>query len=205
MADAIKVNAGDRVEVQLTDWRFLIRQTRKIEPDMIRKFKVNATKIARPVEKKIQQGITNKFAIRGMQPKVVPGRLTWGGQVAPKTTVIKADTRLRKKGKSIASVWVMSPAVAVFDYADKYGKYDGLQTKDYDYSRSKTGKRSHLRNGQGRHMIDAINKSPARKSVNPSRIVWPSGLAAVPQANAEINVLLDQVAKNINSEIQRNA
>ena len=205
MAKTIKVNAGDRVEVQLTDWRYLIRETRKIEPASIDKLVRNATKIARPVDRKIQQGITNRFAIKGMQPKTVPGRLTWGGKVAPKTTMIKVDTRLRKKGKSLASVWVMSPAVAIFDYAEKYGKYDGTKTKRYKYSRSKDGYRDHTRNGQGRHMVDAIDRSPARKSVKTSRIVWPSGLAAVPQANAEINVLLDQVAQTINAEIQRNA
>ena len=205
MARTIKVNAGDRVEVQLTDWRYLIRETRKIEPVSIDRLVRNATKIARPVDKKIQQGITNKYAIKGMQPKTVPGRLTWGGKVAPKTTMIKVDTRLRKKGKSLASVWVMSPAVAIFDYAEKYGKYDGSKTKKYKYSRSKTGERDHTRNGQGRHMIDAIDRSPARKSVKTSRIVWPSGLAAIPQANAEISVLLEQAAQKINAEIQRNA
>jgi hypothetical protein len=205
VANTIKVNAGDRVEVQLTDWRFLVRETRKIEPQTIASFQRNATKIARPVESKIRQGITNKFAIRGMQPKVVPGRLTWGGVVPPKTTMIKVDTRLRKKGKSIASVWVMSPAVAIFDYAEKYGKYDGKKTKQYKYSRSSTGYRDHTRNGQGRHMVDAIDRSPARRAVKPSRIVWPSGLAAIPQANAEMLTLVNNVAGRINAEIIRNA
>lgn len=205
MANTIKVNAGDRVEVQLTDWRFLIRETRKIEPAMIEKFQKNARRIARPVEQRIQQGITNKYAITGMQPKVIPGRMTWGGKIAPKTTMIKVDTRLRKKGKSIASVWVMSPAVAVFDVARRYGKYDGTDTKRYPYSRSKTGYRTHKRNGQGRHMVDAMDRSPARKSVTRSRIVWPSGLAAVPQANIEMLGLMNNVADRINSEIKRNA
>lgn len=205
MANTIKVNAGDRVEVQLTDWRFLIRQTRKVEPKTIESFQRNAAKIARPVESKIKQGITNKYAITGMQPKVVPGRLTWGGIVPPKSTMIKVDTRLRKKGKSIASVWVMSPAVAVFDVAHKYGKYDGTDTKRYKYSRSKDGYRTHKRNGQGRHMVDAMDRSPARKQVSRSRIVWPSGLAAVPQANAQMLALIDNVAGRINAETQRNA
>jgi hypothetical protein len=73
VAKTIKVNAGNRVEVQLTDWRYLVRETRKIEPASIETLKRNAMRIGRPVEKKIQQGITNKYAIRGMQPKVVPG------------------------------------------------------------------------------------------------------------------------------------
>jgi hypothetical protein len=205
VANTIKVNTGDRTEVLLTDWRFLIRETRKIEPAMVDNFKVNAKRIGRPVEKAVQAGITNRYAISGMQPKVIPGRLTWGGKVPPKKTELRVDTRLRKKGKSLVSVWVMSPAVAVFDVARKYGKYDGAQTEEYDYSRSPTGRRSHLRNGQGRHMVDAMDRSRARKQVNRSRVVWPSGLKAVPQANAEILKLMDSTAKNINSEIVRNA
>lgn len=205
MAKTIKVNAGDRVEVQLTDWRYLVRETRKIEPASIATLQRNAMRIGHPVEKKVQQGITNKYAIRGMQPKVIPGRLTWGAEVPAKKTELRVDTRMRKKGKSIVSIWAMSPAVAVFDVARKYGKFDGQLTEEYDYSRSKTGKRRHTRNKQGKYMVEAMDRSPARKQVNRSRIIWPSGLSAVPQANAEMNILLNQVAEKINAEIQRNA
>jgi hypothetical protein len=206
VAKTIKVNAGDRVEVQLTDWRYLVRETRKIEPALIDNFKANATRIARPVDKAIRDGIPNRIGIKGMQPRVIPGRLTWGnGEIEPKKTEIRADTRLRKKGKSIASVWVMSPAVAIFDTAHKSGRHDGKQTKEYDYSRSPTGKRTHLRNGQGSHMVDAINRSPARKAVTRSRLVYPLALKALPQANSEISALMEKTAQRINSEIQRNA
>jgi hypothetical protein len=205
VAKTIKVNAGDRVEVQLTDWRYLVRETRKIEPTSIEKLQRNAMRIGRKVETKIQQGITNKYAIKGMEQKVVPGRLTWGGQVAAKKTEIRVDTRMRKKGKSIVSIWAMSPAVAIFDTARKYGKFDGQKTKQYKYSRSKTGYRDHTRNKQGKYMVEAMDRSPARKQVNRSRIIWPFGLSAVPQANAEINILLNQAAQKINAEIQRNA
>jgi len=205
VAKTIKVNAGDRVEVQLTDWRYLIRETRKIEPKSIDKLKVNAKRIGRPVEKKIQEGITNKYAIKGMQQKVVPGRLTWGAVVPAKKTELRVDTRMRKKGKSLVSVWVMSPAVAIFDTARKYGKFDGQDTNYYEYSRAVDGFRKHRRNKQGKYMIEAMDRSPARKQVARSRVVWPSGLSAVPQANAEMNVLLNQVAEKLNAEIQRNA
>jgi hypothetical protein len=205
VAKTIKVNAGDRIEVQLTDWRFLIRETRKIEPATIDKLKRNATRIGRPVEKKIQQGISNRFAIRGMEPKVEPGRLTWGGHIAPKTTQLRVDTRMRKKGISLVSVWAMSPAVAIFDTAHNSGKFDGRQTKQYPYSRSKTGTRSHLRNGQGKHMVSAMDRSPARKQVNRSRVIWPSAESAIPQANAEMYQLIEQTAQRLNAEIQRNA
>jgi hypothetical protein len=205
VARTIKVNAGNRVEVQLTDWRFLIRETRKIEPTAIATLQRNAKRIGRPVEKKIQQGITNKYAIIGMQQKVIPGRLTWGTGVAAKKTKLRVDTRMRKKGKSIVSVWAMSPAVAIFDTAHKYGRFDGQKTKQYPYSRSKTGYRAHERNKQGKYMVEAMDRSPARKQVSRSRVIWPSGLSAIPEANVQMSILLEQAAQKINVEIQRNA
>jgi hypothetical protein len=205
VAKTIKVNAGNRVEVQLTDWRYLVRETRKIEPASIATLQRNAFRIGRPVEKKVQQGITNRFAIKGMQQKVVPGRLTWGATVPAKKTELRVDTRMRKKGKSIVSIWAMSPAVAIFDTARKYGKFDGQDTNYYEYSRAVDGFRKHKRNKQGKYMVEAMDRSPARKQVSRSRVIWPSGLSAVPQANAEMNILLEQTAQKINAEIQRNA
>jgi hypothetical protein len=202
VAEQIKVKASDRVEIQITDWRFLIRETRKIDPALIEKFKKNAKRIGRPVEKAVQSGIPNRRPIRGMQPKVVPGRMTWGTVMPAKSTELKVDTRMRKKGKSIVSVWVNSPATAMADIAQKNGDRSGKLTREYDYSRSPTGKRRHRINGQGSGMVVALNKY---KSHAPSRMVWPSAEKALPAVNAEMYVLLQQTATKINAEIQRNA
>lgn len=204
MAEQIKVNAGDRVEIQITDWRFLIRETRKIDPALIEKFKKNAKRIGRPVEKAVQAGIPNRFPITGMQPKTIPGRMTWGAVVPAKKTDLKVDTRMRKKGKSIVSVWVQSPAVAMSDMAKNVGKRDGRLTREYDYSRSPTGKRRHRVNGQGSGMVVALEKAKMKKS-SPSRMVYPSAEKALPAVNTEMYTLIKQTASQINAEIKRNA
>lgn len=204
MAQQIKVNAGDRVEVQITDWRFLIRETRKIDPKLIEKFKKNAKKIGRPVERAVQSGIPNRFPITGMEQKVIPGRMTWGAVIPAKKTDLKVDTRMRKKGKSIVSVWVQSPAVAMADVAKKVGKRDGRLTREYPYSKSPTGTRRHRVNGQGSGMVVALEKAKMKKS-SPSRMVWPSAEKALPAVNAEMYILIEQASSKINAEIQRNA
>lgn len=204
MARTLKVNASDRVEIQITDWRFLIRETRKIEPALVEKFKKNAKRIGRPVEKAVQQGIPKRAPIRGMQPKVIPGRMTWGAVLPARATELKVDTRMRKRGKSIVSVWVNSPATAMADVANKVGDRSGRLTREYDYSRSPTGKRRHRINGQGSGMVVALNKAGLKKS-DPSRMVWPSAEKAIPAVNIEMYALIDQTANTLNAEIRRNA
>ena len=95
MAEKLNVKTGDRVEIAITDWRFLIRATRKIDPALVETFKKNAKRIGRPVEKAVQSGIPNRFPISGMQPKVIPGRMTWGTAIPAKATELQVDTRMR--------------------------------------------------------------------------------------------------------------
>jgi len=204
VAQRVNVKSGDRIEIQITDWRFLVRETRKVDPRLIETFKKNAKRIGRPVERAVQSGIPNRFPIRGMQPKVIPGRMTWGTVLPARATELKVDTRMRKKGKSIVSVWVNSPATAMADVANKVGQRGGRLTREYDYSRSPTGKRRHRINGQGSGMVTALNKAKFKKS-EPSRMVWPSAEKALPAVNVEMYALINQTAQNLNAEIRRNA
>lgn len=204
MAEQIKVKTSDtRVEVFITDWRFLIRETKKIEPAVMANFKANALEIGRPVENAIKKAIPNRRPIRGMEPKVIPGRLAWGAVVPVKTTELRVDTRIRKKGKSIVSVWVMSPAVAMADLAKN--PTSKARTKEYRYSRSKTGLRSHKINGQGKAMADALSQASGVLSRNPSRYTWPGAISALNTVNAKMLALVNQTASRINAEILRNA
>lgn len=205
VAEKLNVNASDRIAIQITDWRFLIRETRKIDPALIEKFKKNAKRIGRPVEKAVQGGIPGRRPITGMARKVIPGRMTWGAVIPAKDTELKVDTRMRKKGKSIVSVWVNSPAVAMADMAKKGGRTDGKLTREYPYSKSPTGTRRHRVNGQGYGMVAALAGGKGFKRSQPSRMVWPSAEKALPAVNAEMYTLIDQTAQKINAEIQRNA
>jgi hypothetical protein len=203
MAQLINVKTSDtRVEVKLTDWRYLIRETKRIDPRVLASFRDNARDLGRPVEAAVQKAIPNRRPLSGMQPKVIPGRLAWGAVVPAKQTEIKVDTRIRKKGRSIVSVWVMSPAVAMVDMARKQGS-KGI-TSEYDYSRSPTGKRRHRINGQGKAMIKGVSASNGVRSRNASRYAWPSAIASLNIVNAKMLALVNRTANQINAEIMRN-
>ena len=208
MAEQIKVQVNDRnrVAIAVTDWRFLIRATRKIDPALIDKFKANAASIARPVQTAVKNRIPKRFPITGMEPKVVPGRMTWGTKVAANDVTIQVDTRMRKKGTSIVSVWVNSPATIMADMADKLGDRSGKLTRVYKYSRHPAGERQHRINGQGSGMIVALNKSPNfRKRQRASRMIWPTAEKALPKVNERMHKLIAQTSTKINAEIARNA
>jgi len=103
MAQNITVKTGDRTEIMVTDWRFLIRETRKIEPRTMAKFKVKALEIARPVDNAVKRGISKRAVITGMKPKKMPGRVSWGGNgVDVRQTDIKVNTRIYKKGVGVS-------------------------------------------------------------------------------------------------------
>ena len=202
MAQDITIKTGDRTEIMVTDWRFLIRETRKIEPRTMAKFKSKATEIARPVDNAVKRGISARAVIRGMKPKVIPGRTSWGGNgVDVRKTDIKVNTKIYKKGVSIVSIWVQSPAVAIADMANKRGP--NRLTREYPYSRSATGSRRHRVNGQGSGMVQGLRKSTKVKKRDISRIVYPSAQKALPAVNAKMLVLIESVSQQINSEIVR--
>lgn len=204
MAQNITIKTGDRTEIMVTDWRFLIRETRKIEPRLIRQFKKDALKIGRPVDNAVKKGISARAVIRGMKPKVIPGRVSWGGNgVNVRSTDLKVNTKIYKKGVGIVSVWVQSPAVAIADMANNRGpnKY----TREYEYSRSATGKRKHYVNGQGSAMVQALRKSTKTKKRDISRIVYPSAEKALPTVNVKMIALITSMSQKINSEIVRSA
>lgn len=205
MAQEINVRQTDTQNgVFVTDWRFLVRELKKVDPALIATFKANAKEIGQPVEKAVRNGIPTRRPMRGMEPVKVPGRMTWGGRMSVRTTELRVDTRIRKRGKSIVSVWVMSPAVAMLDIA-KNPRSDGKMTRRYKYSRSKSGYRDHLINGQSRGMLDKINTSSGVKKRDPSRYVWPSALGAMNQVNADMYKLIERTASRLNAEIRRNA
>ena len=202
MAENISIKTGDRTEILVTDWRFLIRETRKIEPKAIAQFKKNALAIGRPVDNAVKKGISTRHVIRGMKPKVIPGRTSWGGNNVPvKQTRLQVNTKIYKKGKGIVSVWVDSPAVAIADMANRRGP--NKITREYEYSRSATGKREHRVNGQGSAMVQALRASTRVKKRDISRIVYPSAEKALPQVNAKMIGLIESMSQRINAEIVR--
>lgn len=207
MAKFISVQTTDRIEISFTDWRYMVRELRKVDAQLLKKFREKAIDIARPVESKIKSGIRSVPPITGMTPKTVPGRTTWGAVMPRDKTKVKADTRIRKNGKSIVAVWAFSPAVAIADQARVGGRGDGKLArngKEYEYSRSATGTRTHRVNGQGKGMVKALNASKFVARKDPSRIVWPAGEKALPVVVIKMNDLIEQQSQIINATLLRN-
>jgi len=202
---SIKVQNNSRMEIEITDWRFLAKELRKVEPKVMSRFKREAKEIGKPVENAIKKAIPNKIDIRGMQPKVIPGRMAWGAGVSARKTTMKINTRsYKRKGTSIVSVWAWSPALSMLDLANKLGDANGSDTREYPYSKSPTGFRRHKINGQGRGLLKAAGKSKKlQRADTPSRIVWPAAWKAIPEVNAEMNKFIESEARKINAVMRR--
>lgn len=206
MAKFLSVHKSDRIEISFTDWRVMLRELRQIDPKFAKEFKRKATDIARPVEAKIKNGIRPIPPITGMHPKTVPGRTTWNAVVPRDKTKIKVDTRIRKEGKSIVSVWAYSPAVAIADQARVGGRGDGKLArngKPYKYSRAASGERTHRVNGQGKGMVKALDSSHFVVRKKPSRYVWPSAEKALPAVQVKMLNLIEEQSKKINATLLR--
>lgn len=201
----INVKNNSRMEIEITDWRFLAKELRKVEPRVMSRFKREAKQIGKPVENAIKKAVPNKIDVRGMQPKVIPGRMAWGSGVSARKTSMVINTKsYKRKGTSIVSIWAWSPALAMLDMAKKIGKANGGDTREYPYSKSRTGFRRHRINGQGRGMLEAVGQSKKLQRVDrPSRIVWPAAWKAIPEVNAEMNKFIESEARKINAEMRR--
>lgn len=201
----INVSNNSRMEIEITDWRFLAKELRKVEPKVMSRFKREAKEIGKPVENAIKKAIPNKIDIRGMQPKVVPGRMAWGAGVSARKTSMKINTKsYKRKGTSIVSVWAWSPALAMLDMAKNAGRGDGKLTREYEYSKSPTGTRRHRINGQGAGLLKGAAKSKKlQRTDKPSRIVWPAAWKAIPEVNTEMNKFIESEARKINAEMRR--
>jgi len=202
----VTVKKDSRMEIEVTDWRFLIRELRKVDRKLVSQFKRNAKEIGKPVEKAIKAGIPNKAPIRGMKPKVVPGRVTWGAVQHPKKTSLKIDTRLKRKngGTSIVSVWVWSPATIIADLA-KAERSNGKMTREYAYSLSPTGTRRHRINGQGAGMVKGLKKANLPRKTKPSRMVYPSAEKALPAVSVQMTRLIEETSQSINATMRTGA
>lgn len=202
---SIRVQGNSRMQIEITDWRFLIKELKKVEPKVVSRFKREARVIGKPVESAIKKAIPNTIDIKGMKPKVVPGRMAWGVGVSARKTTLKINPKMYKRtGTSIVSIWAWSPALAMLDMAKNAGRGDGKSTREYAYSLSPTGTRRHLVNGQGRGLLKAAGKSKKLKRADrPSRIVWPAAMTALPEVNAQMNKFIESEARRINVEMRR--
>lgn len=176
---------------------------------------IDAGRVTSGIHKKRKTGYQS-----GFYPKVVPGRLTWGPNkqnkskqarsVSVQTFSSKRTSRQLKYYKrtknmseiAIARLKVDNAATVVASIAGSSGDYINKNsvTREYDYSRSATGKRVHKINGQGISMIAALNRKN-RPNEKGSRIVWPAADAARPNTIVQIRIAIDKSLVKINRRL----
>jgi hypothetical protein len=143
--------------IAFTDWRDLLREINKIEPQYARDMKRNFKKIASPMRTAISRAIpkthpTSGVHVRGAKnvsgfaPVVVPGRLSWSanaqnGNIQPRHTTIRLTKArsFKKIGQygqmSIVKVDVDNAAVVMADMAGRSKKWVNKRpmTRPYKY------------------------------------------------------------------------
>jgi hypothetical protein len=194
------VTKGNRAGMYITDYEELIRELNRIHPTLVDQLRKEYREIAKPVQSAVKSAIPlnpptsgvhkkkPQRSISGFYPRSIPGRLSWGANsqnrmrearsVGIQTlTVTRAKRNMRYNKMTqaaIARLKVDSAATVMADLAGSSRKYvdNKSVTREYSYSRSATGKRVHKINGQGRAMIDALNRR--NRSQERSRFVYPA-------------------------------
>jgi hypothetical protein len=212
-----------RSGLYLTDYNDLIRELNRVQPTLIKQMKKDYRKIAKPVQLAVKQGIPSDPPTSGIHkkrpqsspsgfiPRVKPGRVTWGANyqnkgkrvdaVAIQTPSEKKAKRVYSKNKtdaaSIARLKVENAGVVLADMAGRTGTDINKNsiTREYDYSRSKTGTRRHRVNNQGRGMIKALDRGAGSGA---SRFAWPAAETALPKAERDSRQVLNTAIQFIN-------
>lgn len=226
MAKKVKyVTQGQRSGVYITDFRELNRELRKIQPSLVGQMRADFKRIAKPMQAQVKSSIPanpptsglhkkrRNNLISGFEPRVIPGRLTWGANSQNKNIPVdsvniqsisatKARKAMRKNPKNVASIvrlQVDNAAVVMADMAGKTGRDINKRafTGDYKYSRSKSGKRRHRINNQGIGMISALT----RRHGNASRFVWKAAEKSLPKVQAESRMVLEKAYARINRKL----
>lgn len=208
------VNKGGRAGLYITDYNDLIRELNRVQPTLVKQLQRDYRKIAKPVKTSIQGEIPNRPPLSGFTPKTQPGRVTWGANYQNKNKDIKSilvQTPSPKKAPrtfsrnktdvaSVARLKVENAGVVLADMAGRTGndvnKY--AFTREYDYSRSPTGKRKHRINGQGAKMINRLNSTLGRKA---SRFIYKGVDASRPKALNESRFVLQKAFSIINKRM----
>jgi hypothetical protein len=204
------VTKGQRSGIYLTDYQDLLRELNRIQPTLVKQLQKDYRKIAKQPKLAIQNKIPDKPPLSGFIPKAKPGRVTWGANYQNKNKDVNAvavqtpkDTRAprtfrkyKTNAASIARLKVENAGVVLADMAGKNNSYTGkyLRTRQYDYSRSRTGKRTHAIRGQGVQMIKNL---PGKSS----RYIWPAVEQSMPKVRAESKLVLQKAFSVINKRM----
>lgn len=208
------ITKDGRSGLYITDYNDLIKELNRIQPTLVKQLQKDYRRVAKPVKTAIQSAIPIKPPLSGFTPKTQPGRVTWGANyqnrnkdikdILVQTPSPKKAPRTFRRNKtdaaSIARLRVENAGVVLADMAGRTGddinKY--AFTREYDYSRSRTGKRKHRINGQGQKMISKLDSRVGRKA---SRYIYKGVDASRPKAIADSKIVLQKAFSIINKRM----
>lgn len=209
-------------EIVLSDYREMLRIINKLDKEIFDDFKKNAREIATParlgIKKSIERmGVVLRGSARygykyGMQPARVPGRLTYNTGGASNQVLFnmpKSFGGARRFGQGeavpIARLVIRSPATIIQDMAGRKGTYIDTRSRTLPYLYTVNTKdgpkqimRSHAINGQGRHMVEKLNKYRGA-----SRAVYPAAEAHMDEVQDKIETVLIMTQLRVQDALDR--
>lgn len=197
--------------VVISDYKALIRELNKIEPELVKQLRADLKQIAEIPRKAVRAAIPSRPPLSGMKRKLSPVGKTWNTRVNARTVTIKTKSPKRGPGGGeavrdggIIQLVISSPATIIADMAGRgnmKASIDGQKTDWYVYplaqgttENTRPGMRRHTVNGQGYAMVRALGDEP-------SRYAYPAVEDVMPETADRLNQTLADAAQ----VIERNA
>lgn len=217
MSMARNIYSGKRneaVTLTVNDYRYLISMMNKVEPGASSALRKESKDIARKVANSIKPAIPARRPLSGMQPKVEPGRLTWGTGKPARSALVKSKTpKAKDRGWiSLSSIWFGSAATVIASVAGSSGKYLAKypRTRMYPYSGAGfNGQRDHkiTRVGSQKFVQNLNTRASGKISMSPkgkqTRYIWWAAERAMPAAAKEIEKTISVYAAKFNAELRK--
>jgi len=193
-----------------SDYKWLIRELNKIEPELTKELKQNLKQMAEWPRTAIRESIPSGPPLRGMRRVLSPVGKTWNTRRRANTVTIKMKspkrgaTRTGTKDVAIIQLQVVSPATIIADMAGRANmasSINGQKTDWYVYPKAvgttentRPQLRRHTVNGQGYAMVRALGEEP-------SRYVYPAVEDAMPEFFDDFTNVIDDARQLIERKI----
>lgn len=219
----------EKISIEFTDWRLMIKELNAIEPQIYKDMRKDFKKIGKPIQKDIKRAIPTGYPLG---PRRDPrkggsasgfnhsGRLAWGKQaqmnlgrykpkIAKSVFIQTPGNKKPRSGgyRSVLRVTVNSAATSLADMAGRSGAYVNKYSVTKPYQIRLFGRevvtRTHRINNQGRALIDNLNSGARGKlKGNASRYAWPAAEKAMPAVQKAVVLRLYETYKVINSRFR---
>jgi hypothetical protein len=195
-----------QITIVISDYKRLIRELNKIEPQLSAELRSNFREIAAGPRRRVQISIPSQPPISGMRRKLSPVGKTWNTRGRARTVTVSVKSPKRAIGfgardGAIIKLVIPSPATIIADMAGRGNVRRRGLTDWYVYPSSNTttpnyrpGERRHTVTTQGDSMIKALGS-------NPSRYAYPAVEREMPETARKISEVIDRFTKEAERRI----